>query len=231
MSLAGQLHELQELDLALRSNQQAQSRISSQLGESREAARVRVKLAAEQQRLDELTRQQHSLEWEVEDLSVKIAATEGKLFGGTIRNPKELANLQREDDELKMRRGQLEDRVLELMDGVEAATKSINMHTAGLAKLEAEWRDQQQRLTAELEQLKKEESDLNRKRESLVTQIESTAIDVYQRLSTQKGTAVAKVEQGICRGCQITLPTTELQQVRGGGLVRCSSCGRILYFA
>jgi len=231
MSLAGQLHELQELDLALRSNQQAQSRISSQLGESREAARVRVKLAAEQQRLDELTRQQHSLEWEVEDLSVKIAATEGKLFGGTIRNPKELANLQREDDELKMRRGQLEDRVLELMDGVEAATKSINMHTAGLAKLEAEWRDQQQRLTAELEQLKKEESDLNRKRESLVVQIESTAIDVYQRLSTQKGTAVAKVEQGICRGCQITLPTTELQQVRGGGLVRCSSCGRILYFA
>jgi len=231
MSLAGQLHELQELDLALRSNQQAQSRISSQLGESREAARVRVKLAAEQQRLDELTRQQHSLEWEVEDLSVKIAATEGKLFGGTIRNPKELANLQREDDELKMRRGQLEDRVLELMDGVEAATKSINMHTAGLAKLEAEWRDQQQRLTAELEQLKKEESDLNRKRESLVAQIESTAIDVYQRLSTQKGTAVAKVEQGICRGCQITLPTTELQQVRGGGLVRCSSCGRILYFA
>ncbi len=231
MSLAGQLYNLQELDLALKSNQQAQSRISSQLGESREAARVRVKLAAEQQRLDELTRQQQALEWEVEDLSVKIAATEEKLFGGAIRNPKELSNLQREDDELKTRRGQLEDRVLELMDGVEAATKSINSYTAGLAKLEAEWQDQQQRLTTELEQLRKEESDLSRKRESLVVQIDSTAIDVYQRLSTQKGTAVAKVEQGICRGCQITLPTTELQQVRSGGLVRCSSCGRILYFA
>lgn len=231
MTLAGQLHELQELDLALRSNQQTQAQIGSQLGESREIARVRVKLTAEQQRLDELTRQQHSLEWEVEDLAVKITATEVKLFGGSIRNPKELSNLQREDEELKTRRNQFEDRVLELMDGVEAATKSINVYTRGLARLETEWRDRQQQLTAELEQLKKAELDLGRQRESLMSQIESAAIDIYQRLSMQKGTAVAKVEQGICRGCQITLPTTELQQIRSGGLVRCSSCGRILYLA
>jgi len=231
MSLAGQLHELQELDLALRTNQQEQKRINGQLGESREVERVRVKLATEKQRLDELTRQQHSLEWEVEDLAGKIGATEEKLFGGTIRNPKELSNLQREDDELKLRKNQLEDRVLELMDGVEVTTTSIKSYTSGLSRLETEWRAQQQQFTTDLEQLKKAEIDLNRKRELLVGQIDSTAVDVYQRLSTQKGTAVAKVEQGICRGCQITLPTTELQQVRGGGLVRCSSCGRILYLA
>ena len=96
MSLARQLHDLQEIDLALKSNEQAQVRISSQLGESREIARVRARLADVQDRLKELIHQQHSLEWEVDDLSVKVSATEEKLFSGRIRNPKELANLQSE---------------------------------------------------------------------------------------------------------------------------------------
>ena len=57
------------------------------------------------------------------------------------------------------------------------------------------------------------------------------AIEVYQDLKKHKGTAVAKVEQGICHGCRISLPISELQQTRSGSLVRCSSCGRILFLA
>ncbi|MDI6814491.1 MAG: hypothetical protein QMC90_00160 [Dehalococcoidales bacterium] len=41
----------------------------------------------------------------------------------------------------------------------------------------------------------------------------------------QRGTAVAKVEQGLCRGCRISLSTAKLQQARSGSLVQCSSCG------
>jgi len=231
MSLARQLHDLQEIDLALRSREQAQARISSQLGESGEIARVRTRLADEQNRLEELTHQQHSLEWQVDDLSVKVSATEEKLFGGRIRNPKELANLQRENEEVKARQSQIEDRVLELMDQVEATTAAVKTSTAELARLEEEWRDQQQRLSTELTQLKESHADLTQKRAVQVAQIDSAVIEVYQQLQAQKGTAVALVEQGTCRGCQIALPTTELQQVRGGGLVRCSSCGRILYLA
>ena len=231
MSLARQLHDLQEIDLALRSREQAQARISSQLGESGEIARVRTRLADEQNRLEELTHQQHSLEWQVDDLSVKVSATEEKLFGGRIRNPKELANLQRENEEVKARQSQIEDRVLELMDQVEATTAAVKTSIAELARLEEEWRDQQQRLSTELTQLKESHADLTQKRAVQVAQIDSAVIEVYQQLQAQKGTAVALVEQGTCRGCQIALPTTELQQVRGGGLVRCSSCGRILYLA
>ena len=231
MSVASQLFDLQEIDLALGSNEQAQVRTGDQLGESREVARVRVRLVDEEKRLEELGRQQHSLEWEMEDLSGKVAATDAKLFGGMIRNPKELTNLQREADDLKARRSQLEDRVLDTMGEVEAASASVAATTAELSRLESEWRTQQEQLSAELKQLKEAHADLTRKRESLAAQVESGAMDVYQRLRAQKGTAVARVEQGTCRGCQIALPTTELQQVRSGRLTRCSSCGRILYFA
>jgi predicted nucleic acid-binding Zn-ribbon protein len=231
MSLARQLHDLQETDLALRSNEQAQARTGSQLGESREIARVKTRLADEKDRLEELTHQQHSLEWEVDDLSIKVASIEEKLFGGRIHNPKELANLQRENEEVKARQSQLEDRVLELMDQAETTTTAVQTSTAELVRMEEEWRDQQQRLATELAQLKDSHADLTQKRAVQVAQIESATIEIYQQLQAQKGTAVARVEQGTCRGCQITLPTTELQQVRGGGLVRCSNCGRILYLA
>jgi predicted nucleic acid-binding Zn-ribbon protein len=231
MSIAQQLYQLQEIDLELASNQQYQARVSSQLGESQEEARVRAKLEAARQRLEELERQQHDVEWEVEDLTVKLAAVEEKLFGGRIRNPKELTNLQREADDLKARRSQMEDRALEMMDQAEATTKSIAELTDELSRLEAEWNDYQEKLSAELVELKATHAKLDSERQRLVAGIAPGVIEIYEQLRLRRGTAVARVEQGTCRGCQITLPTTELQQVRGGGLVRCGSCGRILFLA
>jgi predicted nucleic acid-binding Zn-ribbon protein len=231
MSIAQQLYRLQELDLALAANEQNQANIKRQLGESQEMAQVRAKLTTEQRRLDELERQQHAVEWEAEDLTTKLTATEEKLFSGKIRNPKELTNLQREADELKTRRNELEDRALEKMDQAEATTGSINSLTEELDRLEADWRAQQEKLSVELDELKAAHAELTRERQQMVVEIASGTVSVYEEIRSRKGTAVAKVEQGTCRGCQITLTTTELQQARGGGLVRCGSCGRILFLA
>lgn len=231
MSIAQQLYQLQELDLTLANNERNQASIKSQLGESREVARLKAKLEAGQKQLEELERQQHTAEWEADDLTTKLQATEEKLFSGNIRNPKELTNLQREADELKTRRNELEDRALEVMDQAEATTSNINALTDELSKLEAEWQAHQEKLSAELDGLKAAHAESTREREETVAGIASEAIGVYEQIRSRKGTAVARVEQGTCRGCQIALTTTELQQARGGGLVRCGSCGRILFLA
>lgn len=231
MSIAQQLYQLQEVDLGLAANQRNQAKINSQLGESQEVARVRARLEAEQQRLEELERQQHAVEWEIEDVTVKLAATEEKLFGGKIRNPKELTNLQREADELKARCAQMEDRALEVMGQAEATTNVIADLTDALSRLETEWHDRQEKLSAELAELEAAYAELSNERQRLAAGVVPGTVEVYEQLRLRRGTAVARVEQGTCRGCQITLPTTELQQVRGGGLVRCGSCGRILFLA
>ncbi len=231
MSVAKQLYQLQEVDLELESNEQALSQITSQLGESEVVVEARNKLTSERQRLEELKRQQHSIEWEIDDLTSKLATIEEELYSGRIRNPKELANLQHEIDGLKAKRGQLEDKALEVMEQVELTTKSVATINSELKTLEAEWQSQQQQLSANLEQLKTTLSNLKHKQQLLTAEIDSQAIEVYHDLKKQKGTAVAKVQQGICRGCRILLPITELQQTRSGSLVRCSSCGRILFLA
>jgi len=229
MNVTRQLFQLQGLDLELEAAGQALNKVTSQLGESEAVVTARSQLASERQHFEELTRQQHTLEWEVEDVSNKLTSVEDGLYSGRIRNPKELANLQHETDGLKAKRNQLEDKALEVMDQIEVATRSISAIESELKTLETEWQDQQQGLSAQLEQLKITITNLEDKRQLLAATIDPQATGIYHELKKQKGTAVAEVEQGICRGCRISLPVTELQRIRSDSLVRCSSCGRILF--
>jgi hypothetical protein len=231
MSVAKQLYQLQEVDSEIESQERALSQVTSQIGESEAVTRVQSQLQLEQQRLEELRRKQHSAEWEIEDISTKLTTAEETLFSGRIKNPKELTNLQHEVEVLKAKRDQMEEKALEIMDQVELSETSVARISKQLEAVKAEWHRQQQELSDTLERLKATLSDLRHKRQLLLEEISPQAIELYQGLRKEKGTAVARVEQGICRGCRISLPTTELQRARSGDLVKCSSCGRILFLA
>jgi predicted nucleic acid-binding Zn-ribbon protein len=231
MNVARQLYELQELDLEIQSDERALKQVTSQLGESQEVLEAQEQLQSEQQRFEELKHQQHSAEWEIDDITTKIAAAEESLFSGRIKNPKELASLQHEVETFKSRRGQLEEKALSVIDQVEQAEAAVAGTTSRLGNLTADWQRQQKQLADEMARLKAALSDLKEKWRQLSGQVEPETIEFYQQLRSRKGTAVARVEQGICRGCRISLPITDLQRARGNNLVQCSSCGRILFLA
>jgi len=231
MSVAKQLYELQELDLEIDSQEQALAQATSQLGESQALLRAQSQLQSEQKRLEELQRKQHSAEDEIEDISTKLAPAEKKLFSGDIKNPKELSSLQHEVEVLKAKRNQMEEKALEIMEQVELCETSVAGTGSELEKVKAEWQRQQQALSDSIERLKAVLADLKDKRQLLLGELSPQVVELYQGLRKERGTAVARVEQGICRGCRISLPTTELQQARSGNLVKCSSCGRILFLA
>jgi hypothetical protein len=231
MSVAKQLYQLQEIDLQLEADEQTLTRLASQLGESQAVVSTRNRLTLENQRLEELKRQQRSHEWEIDDLTSKITAAEQKLYGGRVGNPKELASLQHEVETLKSKRTRVEDKVLEIMEQIEQAESGVMSLGKELKALESDWQSQQQRLSNEIDELKLALNDLKHKRGTQLASIDPQAIELYDRIKKQKVTAVAKVEQGICQGCRISLSATQLQQVRTGGLMQCSNCGRILFLA
>jgi uncharacterized protein len=231
MSIARDLYQLQEVDTALEANIQAQKRVSAQIGESQLVLKAKAKLAEEQKNLETLSARQKSVEWEIDDLTVKIKDTEKKLYGGKIFNSKELSSLQQETDDLKKRRSALEDKSLGLMEDLELTRKAINSSKEELAKMEIQWQAQQKQFVVELLQLKASQTVLESNRQQITALIDADTLFTYQELRKRKGVAVAKVEQGICQGCRITLPNTDLQRAKGGGVVRCSSCGRIIFLA
>lgn len=227
MSIVGLLYELQQTELEIETDERLLSE-KSRLGESRELTRARNELALEQKRLDEMKRQERSIDADVDDISAKLKAAEEKLYGGRIGNPKELASLQHEVEGMKTTRGRLEEKALDIMGEIEALIKKVDILKGEFKKAEAEEQQKQQQLSGEIEALKLKLAELKDQQQELTSSLDTKTIEFYRRLRKQKGMAVARVEKGRCLGCRILLATTELQRARNG-IVQCSSCGRILF--
>jgi uncharacterized protein len=230
MAIAKQLFELQEIDLQIESREKAVWQMTAELGGSDVLRNTRSKFSEEQARFDSLAAEQRALDWEIDDLSAKLKTIEKDLYSGRIKIPKELTSLQQEIATIKARRSQLEDKALIMMEQIETNRKSLAKTTADFKQIETDWKLRQDELNRKIEVEKQSITQLTMQREALVRAIEPAIMQTYQTLRKQRGSAVAKVEQGICRGCRIALPAGELQNVRSGRLVQCSSCGRILYF-
>lgn len=231
MSLAKQLHDLQEVDLDLEGKKEALKRVESQLSDDKALVEAKRELGLLQQRLAELEKEQRVAEWEIDDLQAKISPLEKKLYNGSVRNPKELASLQQEVEHLKAQKREKEDKALEVMGQVEAEQKKTKLGKGKLERVEKEWQERQRQLLAEKEALQALLARDEEKRQELASRIDPASLELYENLRlTKQGRAVARVEQGRCLGCRLTLPISELQQARAGEtLAQCSSCGRILY--
>ncbi|MBN2240823.1 MAG: hypothetical protein JW712_13700 [Dehalococcoidales bacterium] len=229
MSVAKELYKLQEIDIETASREQTRTGIIEQLKDNTAIITTRAELDSGKNQLDEYSHKQHTLEWEIDDLSARLSKFEDELYSGRTTNPKELSSLQHEIDNLKAQKAKLEDQDLELMELLEQAESHVANLESRLEQLQKEWVDKQKQLTAELKEVETIITGLNEKRQALAATFDSQTMTIYDTLKKQRGTAVARVERGICRGCRISLPVGELQQVRGGGMVRCSSCGRVLF--
>lgn len=233
VSTVRQLYELQEIDLEIDAKNEALALVVSRLGESEALEEVRVSLATDEERLMELERSQRDVEREVEDLRSKVALLEEKLYGGSVKNPKELASLQEQVEHLKRKRRGQEDKVLDIMTEVEAMQKNVSLKSREVARIDEDWRAEQAMLSGEQAELNAALADLDQKRKDLISRIDAASLELYQGLRRKRqGRAVAKVEQGMCQGCRIVLPLNVLQRARiGQELVQCSSCERILYLS
>jgi len=231
LSRVKQLYELQEIDLAIESKREALREVESQLGEDGALVEARLGLEQERKHLAELIKRQREVEWEVEELGAKVVLLEGKLYGGSVRNPKELISLNEEFEHLKRQRGDEEDRVLDIMSDVEVVQDKVAVRSREVERMESEWQEKQAQLLKGQAELSGELAELGERRQLLALQIDQASLDLYEALRiTRQGEAVAKVEQGMCQGCRINLPMTKLQRARiGQELVQCSNCRRILY--
>ncbi|OGO30061.1 MAG: hypothetical protein A2Z29_06525 [Chloroflexi bacterium RBG_16_56_11] len=229
MAITRQLFQLQELDTEIERDESSLKIKLGLLGNRDRLDAAGARLAAEQKRLEELRHRHKEAEWEVDDLLRKVAAAEEQLYSGRINNPKELSNLQHEVTALKSRGDQAENKALEIIDLVEAAERIVTSAGDELRALEDEWRRQQQQLTVEIGQLKVNLDELQQSRLQLVEMLHAPTVTLYDKIRQQKKQAVARVEQGICCACRISLSASALQKARSGQPVQCGTCGRILY--
>ena len=233
MNKAKQLYELQELDLELTAKRQTLAQVEAGIGESSALIDARVPLAQSEERVKELAQQMKGVEADVQDMRSKAKVAVDKLYGGTVKNPKELVSLKEQVEGYNKKIAGLEDKTLSLMTEMDALEKEIASKRQGLAAVEESWKKEQESLLKQKEVLIAVIAGIEPKRSEAASNIDKTSISLYETLRKRRqGRGVSKVEQGMCQGCRIHLPVNKLQQVRTGhNLVQCGSCERILYLS
>ncbi len=229
MNLAGQLCNLQQLDLELQKKQQELAEVENQLSDNKALVAAESRLASQKEQLQDARKKQKSSEWELEDLQEKIRQIDGKLYSGKTKDPKELVNLEKEVKGLKGQIRTKEDALLGFMSQVDDLEAGSKTTSAELERLKKEWEQTQETLRPRKSEIEIALADLQEERERAAEQIDSKAFNIYERTRTTTGQAVVKVERGRCLGCHITIPTSQWQKAKAGDLIQCNNCSRILY--
>ncbi len=200
------------------------------LGESEALRRARQAREDEESGLTRLRTRVRDLELEVKGLSTKIADGEKRLYGGEVRNPKELASLQDELRSLRSRRDQLEDSILAGLEEVDARQARLERAQAEWDQVHGAWQEEQGRLERVVAELRVQVARLDERVANLREAIPASLLAQYDDLCRKKGgRGIAAVRGGMCEGCRVQVPTSVVQQVRRGDeTVCCGSCGRIL---
>lgn len=230
MSRTSALHQLQQIDLGLDQHHQRLAEIAQLLGESQAVQQAQAALAAAQAQLDEINRAIKRLDNEAHDTRQKRKSAEQRLYGGNVKNPKELEDLQQKIASLNKYAATLDDRQLDAMIELEDAQTALQEATRQLQQLTGEWQTTQADLKAE-EQTRQTEVAALRARQQTARQHATPAdLPTYDKLrQTKHGRPVATLSpDGICGACGISIPTAQRQQARNATeLTLCPNCGRI----
>ena len=231
MSRVSQLYDLQQIDSGLESRVARMRQIDKQMADSPEVIPARApfseaeaRLASEQARLK---RASH----EAEEVSTRLRTQDKRLYDGSVKNPKELAQMQEEIGHLKSRLKATEDQVLDAMMAVEEAGDALEVRRGELDEITKQWQQYQAGLVEEKDKLMSQAKVLQVKRQRALTELPWADLQTYERLKRSKGgVAVAAVRGGLCGGCRVGVPAHILRQARtGSDFTTCPSCGRILY--
>jgi hypothetical protein len=231
MSAALGLQRLQQVDSRIDQLEAELGRIHAELENNAAATAAREALDSAEADQRHAEESRLKAERQASTVRTKLQQAEGALYGGTVRNPKELQDLQAEVASLKKHLIALDADEVACMEHLEEVDAHCRAASARLQHILLG-------LEVEHAQLRESEVDLLHKRESLRSERTATAEALrpawqaaYDGLRrTRRGVAVAAVEDGACAACGTALTPALQQNVRHAqDLMHCPSCGRILF--
>jgi len=231
MTVVRQLFDLLGIDWEIDQSTQSMVSVESALADDGLLVESQKAVEKAQDILRWQETERRDLELTVGTSQAKAKDLEGKLYGGTVRNPKELESMHLELSLLRDQQKQEEENLLNALEVVDDTERDITSLEDTLKQTLTTWQREHDRLLKERVQLQKEMVALSERRLNLSSGVSQDYLRLYDSLRVgRQGQAVAKVERGICQGCRISLPTRVVQQVRNSEKpVQCPSCNRILY--
>lgn len=230
MPQAEALYDLQQIDLQTLRSHKRIDEINTALADNDAVIAAQTAVDTAQKTLAPLKTRMRDLELEIQTTQGKAQTTEDRLYSGTVKNPKELQEMQDEIASLKKRAGDLEEALLEQMMAVEAAEEDLKERESVLAGALAQAEEQHRDLVEEKGQLEAKLAQLTQQRENALKQVTAESLKTYDNLRPKKANQpIAALKDRSCGVCGIEQTMAIAQEVRRGReLVPCLNCGRLL---
>ncbi len=196
---------------------------------SRQMAAMDQQVTEGQLQLDGVKKQYRSDENEIRSIEAGVEKSDAKL--GSVKTNKEYQSILKEIDDLKLKKGVIEDRMIEMLEQIEKVEKQVKVLKADRADLAREIEEQQNLIRKEAEERSRELASLSREREEIWAELEPKMQKIYGRAKQQgKGTAVAAVVDGVCQVCRMNIPPQAfIELLRLDSMSMCPNCQRIIY--
>ncbi len=229
MSRASALLSLQQLDDRIAAVTSEITTVEASLRGDPELERLRKAEAAAQEEHRSLGTTARVAELEAASLQSRIRELDRRLYGGTVRNPAELIEMQRELEVMRAKLSTAEDDALERMEQVDQSQSSLQGASALVAARESQRAGSLEPMRARLVTLTAERDVLNAERDAVRTDTDPGDLSLYARIAAHRRPAVTGLAGEFCAGCHMPVSNEERRAVRTGtGLTQCANCDRIL---
>lgn len=231
MSQTLTLYRLQNIDTRIKQVSTRINEIESSLEKNSDLLNARKLLDDSNIAMEGKSKLLTAIETDSAALRIKLETLESSLYGGKIKIPKELQDLQKDISFLKNNLRQIEDKQLDLMAIIELMQVENTKLLASFTEVQGKVAGENSILRHELLVLKKENESLQTQRSAVLPTIDSSALSIYDLLRQKKsGLAVSTVVENECVTCGASLTPALAQSVRTAShIVFCPMCGRILY--
>ena len=231
MGRSENLYHLQRIDSQLDEHQRRLKQIKTILNDDRIVRAAKADTDSVEGQLAEAQKQLLSAKAHVQNQRARIKESETTLYSGSVRNPKELTDIQNEVAALKRYLDIVEERQLESMLEVDAAQEKLADAQARLDRALADSESRNAELIEEKSSIDAAVAKLDLERQNQVSEISADDRALYEKLRAKRaGVAVAKVQDRNCTACGSTLASALYQQARSPSKIsHCDTCERILY--
>ena len=165
-----------------------------------------------------------------ESTKTKGDKIEKNLYGGSISNPRELEDMQKELDMIRAQQQKCEDSLFKTLQSVEKTKYVVDKLETSIAKIKLSKLEEEKILTQKKKTLEDSSLQLREYRSKLSTSMNSQHLSLYDAINKSPiSDPVVKIDRGMCQGCRISLPTGLVQSTKTSKTpIQCPSCSRIL---
>jgi len=229
VSGAASLVRLQELDSQIVHLESEISALQSALRSDPELEKRRSRAREAEADRETAAAQLAAAEQELAAIETKGKSLDRRLFDGSVRNPNDLLEMQRELAVLRSQVSTSEDQIIGLLDAGESASRSAEEALASVEALELRRAADEGPRRERLADMQASLAEVRQDRATLVGSLAASDLALYARVAAKHQPAVVSIKGDACGGCHLPLSNEERRAVRAGDrIVQCSNCDRIL---